>query len=867
MGYTLHFIPHTHWDREWYMSFEDHRFRLVEFMDTLLETLHNDLNYKSFHLDGQIILLDDYLEIKPQKLEEIRKYVMEGRLQIGPWYVLQDEFLTSGEANIRNLLYGIRFAEKYGDVCKVGYFPDAFGSFSQIPQILKDFDIKRVVIGRGVNPFEEGKYKSEFLWKSPDGSIVTTVFLAGWYNNASEIPVDSIKAKEFIMKAYDNAVTYSNTSNLLMMNGCDHQPLQKNLPLILENMRCEFGEDILLQSNFNSFFDSLEPFHSRLNSAEGELTGQKSSGLFTLVNTASSRIYLKQMNYQAQTLLEKWAEPLGSIAWIMGDTYRSDFFKKAWIYLLQNHPHDSICGCSIDEVHKEMVVRFNKSIAISNNLIEREFNYIAQNIDTSNANKGDIPIVVFNPLAWNVTEQITAIVDVDENYEIDIKNLKVVDYEGNSIISDITSCDRVFAIELPEDSFRKAKYVKRLQLKFIAENIPAVGYKTFYISKVAEKKANCLKFGDYFAENEYLKLDIEKDGTLCLVDKITGVSYSGLNIFEDIGDKGDSYNFIMIDDDKSITTEGGQAKIKICGSGEGFVTFEVIHEMLLPKCINKNMKSRSKRYTKFKIVSYIHMTSVSKRVDVTTVFDNNLTNHRIRALFRSNIVTEYHSADSQFDVVQRKIEPDILWKNPSNCQRQQAYVEIFNDEKGIMIANRGLPEYEILRDGQNTIALTLLRSVGEMGDWGYFPTPDAQCLGKHRLEYSIIPYEGAYKRGRAHKEAYVFNLGALKAIVTGIHTGLYQPKHSFINIGSDNITISAIKLSENGDSLILRAYNHSEGDEEIAFSLGEMFPFIYETSMNEERKKLVETQKGLIQMKVPSKKIISFELISKREGG
>ena len=152
MSKNVHIISHSHWDREWYLPFEQHRMRLVELIDKCMEVFEKDDSFKSFFLDGQTIVIDDYLEIRLENKEKLIKYIKEGKFIIGPWYILQDEFYTSGEANIRNLLVGMKEAEKYGAMCKMGYFPDAFGNAGQMPQILKQAGMDTVTFGRGVRP-------------------------------------------------------------------------------------------------------------------------------------------------------------------------------------------------------------------------------------------------------------------------------------------------------------------------------------------------------------------------------------------------------------------------------------------------------------------------------------------------------------------------------------------------------------------------------------------------------------------------------------------------------------------------------------------------------------------------------------------
>ena len=135
MNYTVHVVPHTHWDREWYLPFEVHRARLVEHMDRVLEQLASG-GCACYHLDGQAIALDDYLEIRPEKRELVEKYVRSGRLKAGPWYVLQDEYLTGGEAHVRNLYRGLKTAEDLGGACRIGYQPDAFGNVGQMLSLI-----------------------------------------------------------------------------------------------------------------------------------------------------------------------------------------------------------------------------------------------------------------------------------------------------------------------------------------------------------------------------------------------------------------------------------------------------------------------------------------------------------------------------------------------------------------------------------------------------------------------------------------------------------------------------------------------------------------------------------------------------------
>ena len=167
--YQLFVVPHTHWDREWYGSYQLFRVRLVRLMNKLLDLLERDPAYATFNLDGQTIILEDYLEVHPEKRDLLKQFVSQKRLMVGPWYILPDEFLSSGESLVRNLLLGGQMAEEFGHRMEVGYIPDTFGHIAQLPQILRGFGLDTCMHFRGL---DSGGRQSELWWQAPDGSQV-----------------------------------------------------------------------------------------------------------------------------------------------------------------------------------------------------------------------------------------------------------------------------------------------------------------------------------------------------------------------------------------------------------------------------------------------------------------------------------------------------------------------------------------------------------------------------------------------------------------------------------------------------------------------------------------------------------------------
>jgi alpha-mannosidase len=212
-------VPHTHWDREWYEPFQTFRYRLVDLLDELLPRLDADPAYAHFMLDGQMAVIDDHVAVRPDAANTIRRLAASGRLSVGPWYILMDEFLVSGEAMVRNLQLGLERAAAYGGAMPVGYLPDMFGHVAQMPQLLRQFGFEHAVVWRGVPNAVD---RSAFWWQAPDGSSVRAEYLPQGYGNGASTPDD---AKALVARVRDFAAEWDDllVGPLLWMNGTDHQ--------------------------------------------------------------------------------------------------------------------------------------------------------------------------------------------------------------------------------------------------------------------------------------------------------------------------------------------------------------------------------------------------------------------------------------------------------------------------------------------------------------------------------------------------------------------------------------------------------------------------------------------------------------------
>ncbi|RMF27377.1 MAG: hypothetical protein D6759_17795, partial [Chloroflexi bacterium] len=442
MAYTLHIVPHTHWDREWYQPFQRFRLRLVHLMDGLLALLAQEPTDLAFTLDGQVILLEDYLAVRPEQEEEIRTQVKAGRLLIGPWYVLPDEFLVGPEALLRNLERGARLARAFGGGMPVGYIPDPFGHIGQMPQILRGFGLRWAALRRGLDD-----EPAELWWEAPDGSRVLLSYLRDGYDNAARLPTEPRAFVRRLAELRDSLAPHARSSHLLLLNGTDHQEPQPELPLLIAAVQEEIPDRVLL-STLPRYFQEMEEALGDAGLAElpvvrGELRSPKRHHL--LPGVLSTRIWIKQRNHALETLLTRWAEPFAAWAELLDPggpqpviltgniplprlRHPAPLLNEAWRLLLQNHPHDSICGCSVDQVHREMVPRFDQAEQIAEEITRQSLLTVAGQIEMGDDGQR-MPIVVFNPLGGPRTDAVTVAIPLVGHS----RHFRVMDAQGQAV--------------------------------------------------------------------------------------------------------------------------------------------------------------------------------------------------------------------------------------------------------------------------------------------------------------------------------------------------------------------------------------------------------------------------------------------------
>ncbi|MBS1838614.1 MAG: alpha-mannosidase, partial [Actinobacteria bacterium] len=304
-------VAHTHWDREWYSPFPTFRLRLVDLLDELLPRLESDPGFTHFQLDGQMAVVDDYLGLRPGSQDRLRRLASTGRLSMGPWYVLPDEFLVSGETHVRNLQRGLRRAGEFGGAMQVGYLPDMFGHIAQMPQILAQFGFADAVVWRGV-PSEV--HSPAFRWEAPDGSAVRAEYLPAGYGNGSELPEDPAQVREKV-EAFRLLHGDLVGDPILLMAGMDHEVPPAHLSSVIAALDAEEAtrdDGDVYELRICSLAEHLASSpRADLPVISGEMrSGHRAN---VLMGVASNRVDVKQAAARAERILERIAEPLAAL--------------------------------------------------------------------------------------------------------------------------------------------------------------------------------------------------------------------------------------------------------------------------------------------------------------------------------------------------------------------------------------------------------------------------------------------------------------------------------------------------------------------------------------------------------------------------
>ena len=919
---TIHVLSNTHWDREWRFPLQETRLHLVRLLDKLLDLMEINPEYKYFNFDSQTIFLDDYLEIRPENRSRLEALIKAGRLIVGPWYTLPEEFTVNAESLVRNLLMGKRIGDSFGKTSKVGYTPTSYGQISQMAQLYAGFGIDGIIFYRGIH-YTEGT--NEYFLESPDGTRILGIRLSRHVSRGAffiYVARATMHSKDFpgfrwgeegclpfhlnradedheeepqvirspygdtcnlenvkpgIQAAMNDILEQATSDCLVLFDGMDSAYPNKHLPLILE-------EANKVNPDWNFIHSSLPNFLADLNSQiqpekltvlKGERRHPSPDNMFNafLKESLSSRVYIKKRNAEVERSLIQWAEPFSVMAELLEqENYPENLIINAWKMLLSNHSHDAIGGLSPDQIHKDMEYRFDQVDIIGKSITKNALGGIVSCIDTSDADQQDVMVTVFNPLSFDRDDVPEVYIDFPR--DMGVRAFSVYDNNGKKIEHQVISREESYLIPIEPHEIPSNYLTTKWKVALDAQNIPAVGYKTFTVKPEEGRKSN---YGSQITatntmENQYLRVKIESNGTLTVTDKISGEHYPNILWFEDTGESGDPWTHTppVGDGNLVLNTLGTAAEIKRISDGPLLTSFEIKIKMRLPSELVRATKKRSDWEKELPIIAMATLKHNDPKLHIRIDLDNTVKDHRLRVLFDSGFRPQKSYASGQFDVLEREVSlPDTRdWLEPyTGTQPNNGGVYVENGKRGMAVLNLGLAEYEVLDNESGSVALTLLRAFGypKMSGIGRedlvvrVGNEGSQCPGHHYFNLALCFYTGNWNSANVQRYEREHKYPTL-SVHHGRYKGIGLGKcESFLKLEPESLYLTAIKKAESGDGVIFRFYNPS--DLEVTGKLICKFPVreAYIVRLDEEIISKIElTEPNIVKLKVARKKIMTL---------
>ena len=767
-------VPHTHWDREWYKSYQDFRLALVELLDTLIPLLERDASYPHFMLDGQMAVVDDYLEVRPEAEERLRALAAAGRVSMGPWYILMDEFLASGETIVRNLQMGILRGAAFGGVMDVGYLPDMFGHIAQMPQILRLAGFRDAVVWRGV---PSQVTKTAFVWVAPDGSSVRAEYLPVGYGNGAALPDD---AKALIRRTQDNVAEIeeflTESGDLLCMNGSDHlmpQPWLGRVVAEANDLQDEFSFEITSMAHYLAGAST-----EGLTTVDGELRSGSRANM--LMGVTSNRVDVKRQGAAAERQLERRAEPLCALFQPPED-YPDRLLQLAWREMVRNSAHDSICACSVDDVVDAVLHRYAEARDIAAGLADRAVKVFARSLaqpgpyvlnPSRHSRSGVVELVVpaDGPAPGNV-QVLSERSGIPGSMVLDADTVRTVlgMMQGPRISDDAwihevriedtdEGIDITIAVgteEKPGVPIAEAKQDVYTRLGARPDAVIRVAMDQPATRKIAARTGEVQGYGWQAFEAAALEHPVEvsepqsgesvvlANGLVTVeIDPATGTfalgGIAGYGRLVDGGDCGDSYNYSPPRQD-SFVEEPESVSVRVDERGPVRARARITATYVWPDHVDGSSQSRVGEQ-RVVVDTDVEVHADDDVVRVTTSFVNPSSDHRLRVHLPLPAPATHSEAESPFTIVTRGLTAE---GRADEFGLPTAPANRFVTAGRLTVAHEGVCEYELIdieNDAAKTIALTVLRSTGMLSRLGmaYRPFPAGP----------MTPVEGLQMRGK-----------------------------------------------------------------------------------------------------------------------
>jgi len=858
--FKAHYISGTHWDREWYRPFQEYRIMLVEIMDDILDLMEGSQDFRYFHLDGQSCIMRDYVEIRPENHGRLEALIRNGRILVGPWFTLPDFYCPGDEALVRNLLVGRRVCRQWGvEPMPVAYACDMFGHPSQMPQIYAGFRMPYCVLGRGTNEHTTPPY---FNWLAPDGSKVfcfklqdymgygafatsrkylEPIFIPGSVEDDSLKPAKDEEegkapfdlAREDLRRYVTHEMERSNVPVLCLIDALDHMPPAHDAKGYLRMLREACPQVEAEHSNLVRFFEEARAEAADVPSRTGELfevSKNRNEYLWLLPNCVSARVRLKQVNDACQVLLERWVEPLVALARAEGHDVPKTFLDVAWEYLLLNHAHDSICGTSIDQVHRDMMNRYDQVRTLGEQLRNRTLGFLTRSCKDLATRPGEFTLTIANPLPLRGREVVVFDVDLPldfpgsfhEGWSIDtfIKAFTLTDGRGKEV-----PYQRLAVVPRTRERTRYAwpalcttgdftRYTVAAEV-----DLPAAGFTSLLVkpSETPVRRMGTLRTAPWQAENEHLAIAIQPNGLLTITDKATGEAYRDLLALEDGGEMGNGWFYVAPQNDKVVLSSASPAQVSILHDGPELVTFLVEVAMEVPARYDPRQGSRSRDHVTLRAAHRITLRRSARTVDLETTVENTAEDHRLRLLLPTDIAeAKTYLAHHPYDLVVRPIALDPkteTWQEMEQAARPMLHLQAIGaGRRGLaFLSAGGLHQGGVVDDVRRTMLVTLLRSFRLT--WGTMGEEDGLEKGTCVFRYALLPYAGTLDRAQAFAILARLQTGLITRQTGPVSsaypamTGKDKPEKSFVEQKEGRLVCSALKPAEAGEAIILRLWN------------------------------------------------------------
>lgn len=783
-------VSHFHWDREWYRTFDEFRARLVDAIDAVLDLVAADDGFR-FVLDGQSIVLEDYLEVRPHRADELRAGLAAGRLSAGPWYVQPDSLLPGAETHVRNLLHGRAVAGAYGPVSRVAYVPDSFGHPARFPQLFAGFGLDPFVYWRG-NGSELDRLGPLYRWRAPDGSSVRAWHLGEGYFGAGALDADGdVEVTATRLEAVVKRLAGAGAGPVLLMNGFDHLPADATTGGVAAALAEHTGAHVrrgLLDDAIELLPDAATlPEHS------GALIGGRVTN--QLPGVWSSRMPLKRRNRVVETLLTGWAEPWVAFGTALGLADERPSLTRAWRTLLCNQAHDSIGGCSVDAVHERMAARYDDAEGLGNATVTRVLERLAgRDLTRSSPWTSAQQVTVFNPSPHARSGLVRTQLEGFPPWRasvgrFDMHPLVMPDFRGVTVDG---APARLFASENPA-RVRFLPSVGGLDLEFMAHDIPAFGCRTFRVEPAAPTP-DTVDDGTVIAAGD-VRVEAEPGGTLAVT--LGERTWRGLFALEDAIDRGDTYD---ADTDPPAALPAPVVTVTRTRHVSGIERL-VVHRQVeglgsvrVETAVAPGLRALTCRVT----------------------LDNQARDHRLRLVFPTGAPAASYDLATTFGHDRRDFtEVDTTgWVHPApRTFVHQGWIAA----NGLVVGAPGLPEGEVTPGGD--IHVTLIRSVGSIAKLELrtrpvpaapeMPAPGAQVQGV--LDASITIATSV-------RDANDAELG-LRGVLAG-PSPMLAAGHSLLQLTAERCELSACKPAEDGDGIVVRLLNPSATDETVELRTG-----------------------------------------------